>query len=27
VAMDILTVALFIVFPQIITFLPSHMMP
>ncbi len=27
VAMDILTVALFIAFPQIITFLPSHMMP
>ncbi len=27
VAMDVLTVALFIAFPQIITFLPSHMMP
>ena len=27
VAMDILTVALFIAFPQIITFLPSQMMP
>lgn len=27
VAMDILTVALFIAFPQIITFLPSRMMP
>jgi TRAP-type C4-dicarboxylate transport system permease large subunit len=26
-AMDILTVALFIAFPQIITFLPSQMMP
>jgi len=27
VAMDVLTVGVFIAFPQIITFLPSHMMP